>query len=128
MILLSGGTRMLTAELNMLIDVLGAADHDPPPDLAAALDALPPAGALAAPRAAGALHQVDEEEFELCGRVTRRADAIGGFLDAWEDATPLARVWLAALVGDWPAAHDAAVAVGEPALVRVTGPRAEACR
>ena len=40
---------MLTTELSNLFDALDAADFDPPHDLAAALDALPPAGTLPAP-------------------------------------------------------------------------------
>jgi hypothetical protein len=42
--------------------------------------------------AAGLLHEVDEVEFELCGAVWERARAIGTLLEAWDGATPAARV------------------------------------
>ena len=55
-----------------------------------------------------------------------RTAAIREFLESWE--TGADRPWLAALVGDWPAAHEAARAGGDPDLIALTGPRAERCR
>jgi hypothetical protein len=50
--------------------------------------------------------------------------AIDDFCTSWADMGR--RIWLAALVGDWLAAHEAAL--GRPELVAVTGPRAKKCR
>jgi hypothetical protein len=51
-------------------------------------------------------------------------DAIEAFCETWNDPTRL--IWLAAMIGDWLAAHEAAV--GQPEIQRITGPRAERCR
>jgi hypothetical protein len=48
------------------------------------------------------------------------------FLEAWEDASK--RLWLAALIGDWPAAAAAAEQEGNPDLMMFTKCRAEECR
>ena len=58
---------MLTAELNKLLDTLDAADFDPPHDLAAALDALPPVGTLPAPH----------DTWTLLALAHYRAEALG---------------------------------------------------
>ena len=49
-----------------------------------------------------------------------------GFWERWAD--PKNRVWLAALIGDWPAAHEAALACDMGDLALITGYRAEECR
>jgi hypothetical protein len=51
-------------------------------------------------------------------------DAIEQFCSAWNDLSN--RVWRAALIGDWLAAHDAAV--GNAEIQEITRPRAERCR
>jgi len=51
-------------------------------------------------------------------------DAIDEFCLGWAD--PEKRVWLAGIIGDWPAAHEAAA--GQHEIQRITGPRAEECR
>jgi hypothetical protein len=56
--------------------------------------------------------------------VLAHGDAIDAFCRAWDD--PTNRLWLAGLIGDWPAAHDAAT--GRPEIQRITGPRADTCR
>lgn len=67
-----------------------------------------------------------EGEFTLCRKVTPYAGAVEQFLARWQD--PADRPWLAALIGDWPAAHEAALAVGDGALAALAAPRAEECR
>ena len=52
------------------------------------------------------------------------AETIAAFCTAW--AAPKRRVWLAALIGDWPAADEAAQ--GRRDLTAITSPRAEQCR
>ena len=76
--------------------------------------------------AGGALTPLPEHESHprISEEVLAHADAIEAFCLAW--AVPARRLWLAALIGDWPAAADAAA--GKPELEGVTGPRAEECR
>ena len=77
--------------------------------------------------AAGALTPLDGRDahpYRLADEVIAALDAIDAFCTAWAD--PKRRVWLAALVGDWPAAHEAAA--GRPELTAITAPRAEQCR
>lgn len=50
--------------------------------------------------------------------------SIESFCNAW--AILDQRLWLAALIGDWPAANE--LARGQPDVERITAPRAEECR
>jgi hypothetical protein len=75
--------------------------------------------------AAGALTPLqgrDAHPYRLADEVTDALDAIDAFCAAWAD--PSRRVWLAALIGDWPAADEAAPAE----LTAVTASRAARCR
>lgn len=76
------------------------------------------------------LHPSDEEnEFELCGKVTAYADDMAAFLSRWGQAdAPEQRVWLAAWIGDWLAAHEAATVSGNTRLIALTASRAEVSR
>ncbi|TMQ33381.1 MAG: hypothetical protein E6K70_13390 [Planctomycetota bacterium] len=77
--------------------------------------------------AAGALTPLpgsDSHPYRLADEVTAVADDIASFCTAWPH--PDRRVWLAALIGDWLAADDAAA--GRPELTAVTGPSAARCR
>jgi hypothetical protein len=74
---------------------------------------------------AGMIHPVDDIDFELCAAARKLNVRIAAFLDAWQD--PKRRPWLAALIGDWPAAHAAAKAVGDPGLLALTEDRARKC-
>jgi hypothetical protein len=65
-------------------------------------------------------------EFELASRVDRHVRAILNFLERWRD--PTERLWLAVAVGDWPAAHEAAVVQSNSELVALLAPLAEQCR
>jgi hypothetical protein len=56
--------------------------------------------------------------------VMAHSDTIEQFCLAWDDRAK--RVWLASMIGDWLAAHEAAA--GQPETQRITGPRAEKCR
>ena len=76
--------------------------------------------------AAGALNPLpgrDAHPYRLSGAVLDRAREIETFCAAW--AGPGNRPWLAALVGDWPAAHAAGTGDGPEAI---TAPRAARCR
>ena len=77
--------------------------------------------------AAGALTPLPGHEthpYRLADEVLAVEDAVGTFCTAWADEGK--RVWLAALVGDWSAADEAAA--GRPELTAITAPRAEQCR
>jgi hypothetical protein len=65
-----------------------------------------------------------EAHYRIADDVLSSCGAIGAFSTAW--AAPNRRVWLAALVGDWLAADEAAE--GRPDLTAITSPRAEQCR
>ncbi|MHC5538207.1 hypothetical protein ACYOEI_08260 [Singulisphaera rosea] len=52
------------------------------------------------------------------------SEAISDFCTAW--AIPHRRLWLSSLIGDWPAADEAAA--GQPDLTVLTAPRANVCR
>jgi hypothetical protein len=76
--------------------------------------------------AAGALEPMegrDSHPYRLADRVLEVGDAIDAFCVAW--ASPARCLWLAALVGDWLAANEAAA--GQPGLAAITAPRAERC-
>lgn len=78
-------------------------------------------------RAAGWLTPLwssEPDPYRLADKVMAIADDIDSFCRAWTRADR--RVWLAALIGDWMAADEAAV--GRPELIAITGPRVERCR
>jgi hypothetical protein len=76
--------------------------------------------------AAGLIHEVDAFDFQICTALRWLEEPIADFLEAWDD--PGRRPWLAASIGDWPAAHAAAMAGGDPDLICLTGDRARRCR
>ena len=79
--------------------------------------------------AAGALTPLagrDSHPYRLADGVMTVADDIDSFCTAWSH--PDRRVWLAALIGDWLAADEAAARAGWPELTAITGPRAGRCR
>jgi hypothetical protein len=88
--------------------------------LALAVDDLLAAGALA-PAPGG-----DGRPFRVGDAALRHEAAFDSFCVAWAD--PARRPWLAALVGDWPAAHGEALRSGDAAMVALTAGRAEQCR
>jgi hypothetical protein len=53
-------------------------------------------------------------------------EAVTDFCRSWADADR--RLWLAALVGDWPAAHEEAVRKSDTGLREITDMRARQCR
>ncbi len=55
-----------------------------------------------------------------------RCGVVARFLERWGRSVD--RLWLAAGIGDWLAAHDEAVRVGLSELIELTGTRAEECR
>lgn len=76
---------------------------------------------------AGALEPLKENgshPYRLADEITAVSDVIDDFCDAWSDVDR--RVWLAALIGDWPAAEE--VAAGRSEISAITKPRAELCR
>jgi hypothetical protein len=76
---------------------------------------------------AGMLIRLDESHaYRLSDDVLQHSDTMASFCKAWEG--PSQRLWLAALVGDWPAAHEAAAKVGNPTLVALTEAPADRCR
>jgi hypothetical protein len=64
--------------------------------------------------------------FAVGDLVLEHAAAINEFFQGTED--PRVRLWRHACVGDWIAAHDAALAMGNVMLGKLTGERAEQCR
>jgi hypothetical protein len=78
---------------------------------------------LIALRALTPLPGREAHPYRLADDVLSSNDAIAAFCTAW--AAPHRRVWLAALIGDWPAADKAAT--GRPDLIAITRPRAEQC-
>lgn len=76
--------------------------------------------------AAGALTPLEAPEshpYRLSDGVLAAIDTIDAFCTAWGD--PRRRLWLAALIGDWPAAD--LEAAGRPELATITGPRVQRC-
>src|SRR5262249_14447022 len=82
--------------------------------------------ALGVLRRKGLLCPTEEGEFTLRGLVTGYTGAVERLLDRWE--TPEDRLWLAALIGDWPAADATAETLGRGDLTALARPRAESCR
>lgn len=85
--------------------------------------------AVAALLEAGALVPLEGREqhpFRIAERVLEHEDDVDAFCEAWAD--PGRRLWLAATVGDWPAAHDAASRTGDATLIDWTAVRAAECR
>ncbi|WP_406694400.1 hypothetical protein V5E97_25320 [Singulisphaera sp. Ch08] len=77
--------------------------------------------------AAGALTPLPGSQhhpYRLADEVMAIADDIDSFCTTWADADR--RVWLAAVIGDWLAADEAAA--GRPEVTAITGPRAGRCR
>lgn len=68
----------------------------------------------------------DEIDFALSEEARLLDAAIHAFLGVWGSGS--GRAYLAAAIGDWLAAHAAALAAGDVPLIAATGPRAEACR
>ena len=66
-------------------------------------------------------YSLAEDIYRLTPAALEHADALAAFGDAWAAATD--RTWIAALIGDWPAAHASAAAMGDPAVVAVTSGR-----
>jgi hypothetical protein len=64
--------------------------------------------------------------YRISDPVLARAETIEAFCAAWSDERQ--RLWLAALVGDWPAAQDAAARSDHPLKSGVTEKRAGQCR
>jgi hypothetical protein len=79
---------------------------------------------LLARRALAPLAGREAHPYRVADDVLSSKDAIAAFCTAWDVAD--GRVWLAALIGDWPAADEAAH--GRPELTAITSPRAEQCR
>lgn len=77
--------------------------------------------------ASGALIPFPESEWHpprIAEEVLAKGDTVDRFCVAWSD--PAKRGWLAAMIGDWPAAHEATAS--QPDVQRITGPRADRCR
>jgi hypothetical protein len=68
----------------------------------------------------------DSHPFRIADAMLGHEADIDSFCAAWADAAR--RPWLAALVGDWLAAHEEAVRAGDPTLAALTVGRAEQCR
>jgi hypothetical protein len=64
--------------------------------------------------------------FAIADEVLEHTEVINAFFQGTEDQR--VRVWRHACVGDWIAAHDAALDKGNARLSRLTGERAEQCR
>jgi hypothetical protein len=78
--------------------------------------------------AAGALvpHEHAPHVYRLAPEVLEHAPAIAALSTLW--AENARRPWIAALIGDWPAAHEAALAMGDQKLAALGAPRAGECR
>lgn len=66
----------------------------------------------------------DAAKARIADTVLDSSEAFANFSTAW--TAPERRLWLSALIEDWPAAHE--VAAGLPGLTALTAPRAEQCR
>ncbi|MBS0260676.1 MAG: hypothetical protein JSS02_01870 [Planctomycetes bacterium] len=66
----------------------------------------------------------DSHPPRIAEEVLAYSDAIEAFCLDW--GIRALRIWLAGIIGDWLAADEAAA--GQPAIQRITGPRAEKCR
>jgi hypothetical protein len=67
-----------------------------------------------------------EYPFRIAEEVLEREETIDAFCVSW--GSPDRRVWPAALVGDWPAAHELALGLGDQSLIDLTAGRAAGCR
>lgn len=76
--------------------------------------------------AAGVLTRLrgDERPYRISETVLEHEDSIESFCREWE--LPDRRLWLAALIGDWPAAN--AVAMADPHIAQITAQRSERSR
>jgi hypothetical protein len=68
----------------------------------------------------------DTQPFRIADDFLAHEEAIDAFAEAWAD--PPRRLWLAGLIGDWPAAHEAAISTWVATVVALTAERAEQCR
>jgi hypothetical protein len=68
----------------------------------------------------------ESQRLRVADCVLGQEDAIDAFVESWGE--PSGRLWLAALIGDWPAAHEAAIHTGPASVVTLTAERAEQCR
>ncbi len=68
----------------------------------------------------------EHHPFRVADEALDLESVIDAFCDAWRYADR--RLWLAATVGDWLAAHDEAAAIGDADLIEVTAGRAASCR
>jgi hypothetical protein len=64
--------------------------------------------------------------FFLASETRELVPLVDQFARAWED--PAQRLWLGPLIGDWMAAHEAALARGREDLLAVTAQQAALCR
>jgi hypothetical protein len=64
--------------------------------------------------------------FRVADSALGHEEGVTALCQSWADEGR--RLWLAALVGDWPAAHDEALRRGDPALGEITAARARQCR
>ena len=67
------------------------------------------------------------DAYHLTAAAVEHAAVIHRFADCWERSGENA-LWLAALIGDWPYARDAALAARDEELIATTTPRAELVR
>ena len=72
------------------------------------------------------LHAIDVGEFEVCGHLHSYAQDLERFVSAWRNLDE--RLWLAVLIGDWPAALATAQTLGDDELISLITPRAAKCR
>jgi hypothetical protein len=68
----------------------------------------------------------DYYPFRVAEEVLEFEEAIDRFYEAW--ASPDRRLWLAAAIGDWLAAHESALEWGDQELIDITTGRAAECR
>jgi len=73
----------------------------------------------------GATIEVQTSVEQIDKEVLSHRHAILAFAEGWEDQER--RVWLAALIGDWSSAHEAAKALKDPELIAVTRKPAKRC-
>jgi hypothetical protein len=68
----------------------------------------------------------DAFPFRVAESVLGYEEEVTAFCQSWADAGR--RLWLAALAGDWPAAHDEAKRRSDPVLVEITATKDRQCR
>jgi hypothetical protein len=105
--------------------------HPEPPEarLIALVPSLEPIGlSVAELIAAGALvpHEDVRHVYRVAPEVLEHEEAIAALSALWGESAR--RPWIAALIGDWPAAHEAALAFGDSGLAALCAGRAAACK